>query len=127
MRVTILMLAALLTVTAMPGAHAQTGRVPRPSPGLAPDPASGKALYEAHCAKCHGLDLRGTKTGPPLLHRVYLASHHSDIAFQLAAKYGTRQHHWTFGDMAPVAAVTPDDVAHITAYVRDAQRKAGIR
>jgi len=91
-----------------------------------PNAAAGKSLYEANCAQCHGADLRGTPQGPPLLHRVYQPSHHADIAFQLAAKYGTRQHHWNFGDMQPVNGVTPDDVAHITVYVRDRQRQAGI-
>jgi len=39
---------------------------------------------------------------------------------------GARQHGWNFGDIKPVNGVTPDDVAHITAYVRDRQRQAGI-
>ena len=55
-----------------------------------------------------------------------MPSHHADVAFQLAVKYGTRQHHWNFGDMQPVEGVTPDDVAHITATVRHKQREAGI-
>jgi hypothetical protein len=38
-----------------------------------------------------------------------------------------RRSEWKFGDMPPVPGVTPDDVAHITAYVRMHQRKAGIR
>jgi mono/diheme cytochrome c family protein len=92
-----------------------------------PDPGAGKALYERTCAQCHGVDLRGSKVGPPLLHRFYEPSHHADIAFQIAVKYGSRQHHWNFGDMKPVAGLTPDDVAHVTAYVRAEQRKAGIR
>jgi mono/diheme cytochrome c family protein len=92
-----------------------------------PDPGAGKALYERTCAQCHGVDLRGAKVGPPLLHRFYEPSHHADIAFQIAVKYGSRQHHWNFGDMKPVAGLTPDDVAHVTAYVRAEQRKAGIR
>ena len=50
-----------------------------------------------------------------------------DAAFQLAAKNGVRAHHWPYGDMAPVPQVTPNDVAHITAYVRGEQRKVGIR
>ena len=60
------------------------------------------------------------------MHRIYEPSHHADIAFQLAVKYGTRQHHWSFGDMKPVEGVSPDGVAHITAYVRYRQREAGI-
>lgn len=108
-------------------ALAQTWQVPKPSPGLMPNPTVGKVLYEKNCAACHGLSLDGTDKGPPFLHRVYIPSHHGDAAFQLAAKNGVRAHHWKFGDMQPVPAVSANDVAHITAYVRLKQRKAGIR
>lgn len=106
--------------------QAQNWQVPKPSPGLMPNPASGKALFDRNCAACHGADLKGSDKGPPLLHKIYEPSHHGDPAFQLAAKNGVRAHHWKFGDMAPVPQVTPDDVAHITAYVRAEQRKVGI-
>lgn len=102
-------------------------RIPRPSPGLMPNAVTGQSLYKQNCASCHGADLNGSDKGPPFLHRVYEPSHHSDLAFQLAVKNGVRAHHWQFGDMKPVPAVTPDDVAHITAYVRAMQRKAGIQ
>lgn len=112
-------------------AQAQGWQVPQLTRGLMPNPAQGKALFEKHCAACHGLDLmgneKGDKKGPPLLHKIYEPSHHGDAAFQLAAKNGVVAHHWKFGDMPPVPGVTPDDVAHITAYVRAEQRKVGIR
>ena len=115
---------ALLLAT---GVHAQGLQVPTPSPGLMPNPTAGKSLYEAKCASCHGVDLKGSDEGPPLLNRIYEPSHHSDIAFQLAAHNGVRAHHWKFGDMPPVPDTTPDDVAHITAYIRMHQRNAGIK
>ncbi len=118
---------ALVSLLATGAAFAQGMQIPKPSPGLMPNPVAGKGLYERSCGQCHGVDLRGSKEGPPLLHRIYEPSHHADIAFQLAVKNGSRQHHWNFGDMKPVAGLTPDDVAHITAYVRAEQRKAGIR
>lgn len=122
-------MALLLALT--PHASAQNYAIPQPSPGLMPNPGAGKPLFEKHCAACHGTDLKGNekgeKKGPPLLHKVYEPSHHGDAAFQLAAKNGVRAHHWPYGDMAPVPQVTPDDVAHITAYVRMEQRKVGIR
>lgn len=62
-----------------------------------------------------------------MLHKVYEPSHHGDVAFQPAAKSGVRAHHWNLGDMKPVPAVTPDDVAHITAFIRAEQRKSGIQ
>ncbi len=118
--------AALATLLLATGAHAQAMIVPKPSPGQMPNPGLGKPLYEKNCASCHGADLRGSAERPPFIHRVYEPSHHGDIAFQLAARNGARAHHWQFGDMMPVAGVTPDDVAHITAYVRAMQRSAGI-
>jgi cytochrome c len=111
-------------------AQGQGWQVPQPTPGLMANPAQGKRLYGQYCAACHGAGLRGVdqgeKKGPPLLHRIYEPSHHGDAAFQLAARNGVRAHHWPYGDMAPVPQVSPDDVAHITAYVRAEQRKAGI-
>ncbi|GAB3540329.1 hypothetical protein GCM10027343_09260 [Noviherbaspirillum agri] len=107
--------------------HAQTMQIPKPSAGLMPNPAMGKKLFAANCASCHGADLKGSDKGPPMLHKVYEPSHHSDIAFQLAVKNGVRAHHWQFGDMAPVPGLTPDDVAHITAFIRMEQRKVGIQ
>lgn len=107
-------------------AQAQSMQIPRPSAGLMPNPALGKKLFAANCAACHGADLKGSDKGPSILHKVYEPSHHGDVAFQLAAKTGVRAHHWNFGDMKPIPSVTPDDVAHITAFVRMEQRKVGI-
>ena len=106
--------------------QAQTLQAPPSNPNLMPNVAQGKRLFEKHCASCHGLDLKGSDKGPPFLHPVYEPSHHSDAAFQMAVKNGSRAHHWRFGDMPPVAGVSPDDVAHITAYVRQVQRQNGI-
>jgi len=124
-----LRVAGLIATFSLPSllVQAQGWQVPKPSPGLMPNPAVGKKQFGTHCASCHGVALQGSDKGPPLLHRIYEPSHHADIAFQLAVKNGVRAHHWQFGDMAPLPQVTPDDVAHITAYVRAEQRKAGIR
>jgi len=108
-------------------AQGQGWSVPKPTPGLMPNAATGKALFAQHCSGCHGKDLKGSDKGPPLLHKIYEPSHHGDAAFQLAVARGVRAHHWQFGDMPAVEKVTPDDVAHITAFVRAEQRNAGIR
>ena len=107
-------------------AHAQPKDVPQPSPNLMPNVALGKKLYEKNCASCHGQDLKGSDKGPAFLHPVYVPSHHGDAAFQMAAKYGVTAHHWRLGNMPPITSVTPDDVKHITAYIRQTQRQFGI-
>ncbi|MGL1834437.1 c-type cytochrome [Rhodocyclaceae bacterium SMB388] len=118
---------ALLAVVPV-AAHTQSWQPPpKPSAGLMPNPVLGKPLYETYCASCHGVDMKGTDKGPPFLHNVYEPAHHSDPAFQLAVASGVRAHHWQFGDMEPVAGLTPDDVAHVTAYIRAHQRRAGIQ
>ena len=119
-----LLVAAALIVHA---ASAQSMAVPQPSRGLMPNPAAGKALYEKNCASCHGVDLEGSKEGPPFLHSYYVPSHHGDAAFQIAVKNGAQAHHWQFGDMQAVPGLSPDEVAHITAYVRAQQRRAGLK
>jgi mono/diheme cytochrome c family protein len=87
---------------------------------------AGEALFDAHCAACHGPRALGTDVGPALVHIVYAPAHHADEAFQLAVAVGVRAHHWRFGDMPPVPGLGRDDVAAITAYVRWLQRTAGI-
>ena len=44
--------------------QAQGWQVPKPSPGLMPNPAAGKTLFAKHCATCHGADLKGSDKGP---------------------------------------------------------------
>ena len=87
--------------------------------------AQGEPLYQASCASCHGADLRGTDKGPSHLSIVYEPNHHGDGAFVLAALRGVRQHHWGFGDMAPVPGLSEEDLEAIVAYVREQQRLNG--
>lgn len=108
-------------------ALAEGMRIPRTSPGLVVDAGKGKTLFAENCASCHGADLSGSKKGPPMLHRAYKPSHHGDISFQFAVQNGVTAHHWPFGNMPPIPGLTPDEVAHIIAYVRNEQRKSGIQ
>ncbi len=87
--------------------------------------AAGEAIYQATCSSCHGSDLRGTDQGPSHLSAVYRPNHHSDAAFLLAIKVGVAEHHWRFGAMDPVPGLTDDDIAAVTAFVRDRQRTEG--
>lgn len=89
--------------------------------------AAGEALFNAHCARCHGLSAAGTDQGPSLLWRIYAPSHHSDESFYLAVRQGVRAHHWRFGHMLPIHEVAQDEVPPIIAYVRWLQQQAGVR
>jgi mono/diheme cytochrome c family protein len=96
---------------------------------LPPTPAvhrMGEQLFDRHCAGCHGPKARGTDKGPPLAHRVYQPSHHSDQAFYLAAQNGVAAHHWGFGNMPAQRQLGRADMAAIVAYVRWVQREAGV-
>jgi len=89
--------------------------------------AKGAALFAERCAICHGPSGTGTDKGPPLVHKIYEPSHHDDASFRRAVQQGVQAHHWNFGDMAPVPGVSAAETGQIIGYVRDLQRKAGIR
>lgn len=88
--------------------------------------ADGAQLFANNCASCHGADLEGTTTGPPLLHEFYVPSHHPDESFMRAIRAGVQPHHWEFGPMPPVPALDESEANAIIAYVREQQREAGI-
>jgi mono/diheme cytochrome c family protein len=85
----------------------------------------GAPLYQQFCAQCHGTDLRGTDLGPSHLSIVYEPNHHGDAAFLAAVGRGSPAHHWNFGPMPPIPGLSEDDIAAITAFVRDQQRIHG--
>ena len=97
-----------------------------PAEGFEAVPTRGADLFATHCAACHGDGALGSDQGPPLIHRIYEPSHHSDLAFYRAVALGVHQHHWEFGEMPPVAGVSGEDTAHIIAWIRQEQRAAGI-
>jgi mono/diheme cytochrome c family protein len=97
-----------------------------PAEGFVVDVAHGQTLFTRHCAVCHGAEALGTDQGPPLIHRIYEPSHHSDLAFYRAIALGTHQHHWEFGNMPPVSGVGGEEAAHIIGWIRREQRAAGI-
>mgnify|MGYP001824459406 FL=1 len=90
--------------------------------------ALGVADFRSKCSSCHGQWAEGVaKTGPPLVHRFYEPSHHGDAAFYRAARYGTKQHHWNFGDMPPVADISEKQIANIIRFIRWWQQQNGIQ
>jgi cytochrome c5 len=102
---------------------AQTKKV---APAVPPELNLGKAIYLKNCAVCHGVDVKGTKNGPPLIHKIYHPGHHADGAFYLAVKVGVRQHHWKFGSMPPVKGVDQNMTTAIIKFIRHLQKEAGI-
>lgn len=116
----------------------QSGGTPRAEKGhalvevtmpatLSPEAKAGQQAFSANCASCHGTDAEG-KAGiaPPLIHKIYEPSHHSDMAFVMAARNGVRAHHWPFGNMAAVPEVTDAELAGIIRFVREVQVANGI-
>ncbi|MFC0159180.1 MULTISPECIES: c-type cytochrome [Mameliella] len=87
----------------------------------------GKNVFEAKCVECHGTNAAGRSgMAPPLVHKIYEPSHHSDMAFIMAAQNGVRAHHWNFGNMPRIEGLTEGDVKMVAAYVRELQRANGI-
>ena len=99
---------------------------------LVPDQISemallGKNIFELKCQSCHGINAAGRhEIGPPLVHKIYEPSHHSDQSFYRAVAWGVKSHHWTFGNMAAVEGLTKGDVKAIISYVRELQKENGI-
>lgn len=87
---------------------------------------SGKIAFEQVCAKCHGTNALGTDKGPPLLHQIYNPGHHGDASIYRAIKYGSRQHHWRFGNMPPQPNVSDQQINAIIRYIRELQAANGI-
>lgn len=98
-----------------------------PGPDFIADVRRGEQLFHAICSRCHGKDGRGTEQGPPLIDKIYRPSHHADLVFHWAIRDGVKQHHWKFGNMPASPNVGPEQAGHMIAFVRDEQRKAGIR
>ncbi|MHA1544801.1 MAG: c-type cytochrome [Alphaproteobacteria bacterium] len=88
--------------------------------------AAGKTAFDANCASCHGANGAGTANGPPLNHDIYNPGHHADESFFRAARNGVPQHHWRFGNMAPLPNVTDKQMVAIVRYVREMQEANGI-
>ena len=99
---------------------------------LVPDQISeigllGKNIFDLKCQSCHGINAAGRfEIGPPLVHKIYEPSHHSDQSFYRAVALGVQSHHWPFGNMAAVEGLTKGDVKAIISYVRELQKENGI-
>ncbi len=88
--------------------------------------AMGQMLFDNYCSECHGADLRGSESGPPLLHPYYIPSHYSDSAFYSAVLQGVKAQQWNFGDMKPVMGISEAQIKRIIAFVRYVQKQNGM-
>ncbi|MBX3320168.1 MAG: cytochrome c [Nitrospira sp.] len=125
----ILLVSSLLIALGTTQACSQNGVEPAATGAVASAPAelrAGEQKFNANCSRCHGIGGVGTQQGPPFLHKVYEPNHHGDAAFHQAAAKGVKAHHWQFGDMPKIDAVSSDDVDQIVKYVRWLQKQAGI-
>lgn len=96
-------------------------------PTLTAAAATGREVFNANCAACHGQNAAGVDgAGPPLVHIIYEPSHHGDVSFHMAVQQGVRAHHWPFGNMPPIEGVSQKQVTGVIAYIRELQRANGI-
>ena len=121
-------LATLLFLTAceVPDTAARRAALHLPPAGFIGDAAQGSKLFVAYCSSCHGNSAQGSAQGPPLISKVYRIKHHADLAVHMAVRDGVHQHHWNFGDMEAIPTINPEQTAHVIAYIRIEQSKAGI-
>ena len=97
-------------------------------PTLSVDELAGESAFERHCMACHGKDAAGTsKSGPPLVHKIYEPSHHGDGAYFRAVHQGVTVHHWHYGHMPILPTESEPEIAAIVRYVRALQRANGIK
>jgi mono/diheme cytochrome c family protein len=137
-RIIIVVIITVAVITGLVGTLIRPVDGPPPPPvSQAPDPAAtpdeaaavataGLEPFQSFCSECHGSEALGTNQGPPLIHQLYEPNHHGDGAFVAAARQGSPQHHWDFGNMLPVAQLSDGDLIAIIGYVRSLQRAAGI-
>jgi len=87
---------------------------------------AGMELFRDKCSACHGKWGGGTDQGPPLMHAFYKPSHHDNSSFYRAIRNGVKAHHWKFGNMPPVAGLTPEDAEKVLPFIRWLQQENGI-
>lgn len=114
-----------LTRTSVPASATGTAPPPPTSTAAALAVPGGAAAYQQYCAECHGFDLRGTDKGPSQLSIIYEPNHHSDYAYRVAIREGTREHHWWFGDMPPVEGITDLEIEKVISFIRAEQQRLG--
>ena len=82
------------------------------------DAESGRVLYEAECAECHGSVGEGSDEGPPLDDALYRAPGFTDQQVAQAVREGAREEHWDFGAMPGLRSLDDREISDIVAFVR---------
>ena len=96
-------------------------------PTLTTRAQAGRQAFETVCAGCHGVSLRGTDQGPPLLHPFYApGSGYGDETFLSAMAGGAKSHHWKFGDMPKPEGLAAGTDKAILDYIRALQAANGL-
>lgn len=95
-------------------------------PTLSAQASIGAVAFDSNCSACHGKNGSGSGQGPPLVHDIYNPGHHADESFARAVHQGVQQHHWRFGNMAPLPQVSDSQLDAIVRYVRELQQANGI-
>lgn len=103
-----------------------SGRVEVALVELSPLGEKGKEIFDVNCASCHGKNAAGGDGAPPLIHDIYNPGHHGDTAFLNAVQNGVTQHHWNYGNMAPLEGLTELHVAAMVKYIRELQVANGV-
>lgn len=96
------------------------------TPALSPQAQAGGEVFARVCSVCHGTGLRGTDSGPPLLHPYYVAGHHGDDTILAAVTQGSKSHMWKFGDMPKPDGVQPGQEQDILVFLRTMQAANGL-
>jgi mono/diheme cytochrome c family protein len=94
--------------------------------GTSDPAAAGEALFRGSgaCATCHGPNLEGTSMGPSLLDVRYHQPDFDDASIRAAVREGVPDGSLGFGVMPALGHLDDDDIEHLIAYVRSAQRQA---
>jgi cytochrome c oxidase cbb3-type subunit III len=101
---------ALLFVASTLGAFPPQAPPPQASASSQPDVASGKRIFEGHCALCHGLDGGGGRG--PSLRRPKLGHAADDEALKSLIENGIPP------EMPPAWFLSKEEIANAAAYVR---------
>ncbi len=92
------------------------------------DPAAntGEGLYAANCASCHGAELEGNSSGPPLRSVIYGQDVFGDDEIRAAISDGVREPRWGIGIMIAFPRLTDEQLDLLVEHIRAEQDRLGL-